>query len=182
MTILPLTTAKSNLEQLLTPAVPFHFTDHNIGETLQLCKDMVESLYHYNGLGISANQLGLPWSIFAMRGDPEDFVLFNPRIVHMSPEQDIMEEGCLSWPGLQVKMKRAIEIRLRFSGPDNNVISTTFKNITSRVVQHEMLHLQGKMWFDGCSRLHLEPALRRALNKGYDYSNMGLLKHVKKAS
>jgi len=140
---------------------------------------MVESLYHYNGLGISANQLGMEWAIFAMRGDPEDFVVFNPRIVYESPEQDIMEEGCLSWPELRVKMKRSKEIRVRFSGPDDKTVSMTFRNLTSRVVQHEVLHLRGQQWFQGCSRLQLEPAIRRAKNKGYDYSGMGLLRYAK---
>jgi peptide deformylase len=140
---------------------------------------MVESLYHYNGLGISANQLGMSDAIFAMRGDPEDFVIFNPRIVYYSPEQDIMEEGCLSWPELRVKMKRSKEIRVRFSGPDDKTVSMTFRNLTARVIQHEKLHLEGKQWFEGCSRLQLEPAIRRAKNKGYDYTGMGLLKYAK---
>jgi peptide deformylase len=137
-------------------------------------------LYNYNGIGISANQLGMHWSIFVMRGDPEAFVCFNPRVVYYSPEQEIMEEGCLSWPELRVKMKRAKEIRMRFSGPDGQIHSHTFRNITARCVQHEMQHLAGKQWFGGCSRLLLEPAIRRAKNSGYDYSDMGLLKYAKK--
>lgn len=182
MTIFPLTTAKTNLDLLLQPAKPYLFNEHKVEDTHQLCKDMVESLYHYNGLGISGNQLGLSWNVFAMRGDPEDYVIFNPRVVHFSPEQDIMSEGCLSWPGLHVKMKRSKEIRVRFSGPDNNTVSMTFKGITARVIQHEVNHLQGKMWFDGCSRLQLEPAIRRARNEGFDYSDMGLMRYAKKNS
>ena len=114
-----------------------------------------------------------------MRGDPEDFVLFNPRIVYLSPEQDIMEEGCLSFPELKVKMKRSKEIRMRFASPHGEIMSHTFKNITARVVQHEMQHLEGKQWFEGCSRLQLEPAIRRAKNKGHDYSAMRLMKNAK---
>ena len=179
MTILPLTTAKSNLNQLLTPTNHFVFREHSPDEIVALCKDMIESLYHYNGLGISANQLGIQHSIFAMRGDPEDFVLFNPRIVYHSPDLEVMDEGCLSWPELRVKMKRAKEIRMRFANPHGEMMSHTFKNITARVVQHEMQHLAGLQWFEGCSRLQLEPAIRRAKNKGFDYSGMGLMKHAK---
>ena len=164
---------------LTKPTVPYVFADHFTEETEILAKDIVEALYKNNGLGISANQLGLPWSIFAFKGDKEDYVVFNPRVVSLTGRVIKMDEGCLSFPNLIVPIKRFEEVRIRFSGPNNEVTSKTFKGITSRVVQHEIFHLEGRMWFEGCNKLHLERAMR-ASRKTFDYASLGLMKYAKK--
>ena len=177
---LELVTAFTNLEALKTPTIPYVFSDHKPEDTAQLCKDMVEALYKYDGLGISANQLGLPWSIFAIRSEePEKAVIFNPHIAMPGEEIVKLEEACLSFPRLVVPIKRAKVIRVRFASATGETDSHTFTGMTARVFAHEMDHLAGRMFFEGCSRFHLERAIRQAKNKGYDYSAMGLMKYAK---
>jgi peptide deformylase len=178
---LKLNTAFDNFEALRTPCKPFVFADHSDDEIIQITEDLVENMFKYNGLGISANQLGLPWSVFAIRGYTENFVCFNPRIVFSGDLITSLDESCLSFPHLIIKMKRPNEIRFRFQGPNGEMVSKTFQGLTARVVQHEINHLRGEMWFGGCSRINLDRALRQAKNKKHDYSQFGLMSYAKKS-
>jgi peptide deformylase len=172
--------SKGGLTALTTPTTPYNFAEHSQDETNQLAKDMVDAMYHYGGIGISANQLGMPWSIFAMRGMPEDFVCFNPRIAMPSNEIVKLEEACLSFPGLVLPLERPKHGRVRFAGPNGEVGSHTFTGMTYRVFQHEMCHLEGRMFFEGVSRINLERSIRQAKNKGSDYTALGFMKYAKK--
>lgn len=180
MTILPLVKAFDGLKGLTTPTERYIFQEHGFEKTEQLAKDMIESLYHYNGLGISGNQLGLPWSVFAMRGDPKDFICFNPFLAMPSTEQVELEEGCLSFPGMIFDVTRPRSIRIRFADIHGVVDTFQFTNLTARVILHEMDHLQGKIFFEGTSRPTLERKLRQAKKRGFDYSSIGLMKYAGK--
>ena len=175
-----LNTSKDNLELLLTPAKEYVFADYTTEETKQLAADLIQTLYKYQGLGIAGNQAGLPWSVFAFRGTDSDYAVFNPKIVMVGKETDKLEEACLSWPGLIVPIERHKQIQVRVSDYNGTTDTLTFTGLTARVFQHEMCHLQGKHWFEGCSRFHLQRAIKNAKNKGFDYSAMGLLKYAKK--
>lgn len=180
MTVLPLSTAFNNFQGLITPCEPFSFENRSPEDVAEMAKNMVESLYHYNGLGISGNQLGLPWRIFAMRGPEEDFVCFNPKIVMPSTERIKMEEGCLSFPGMIVKIERPRHVRVRFTDFRGQTNTFVYANLTARIIQHEIDHLDGKLFFEGISRPTLERIIRQAKNKGFDYTSMGLMKYAKK--
>lgn len=168
------------LEKLKTPTKPFLFQDHTKEEAKQIAEDMVEAMYRLNGLGISANQLGLPWSIFAMRGQDFDLVCFNPSIAMPSTETIKLEEGCLSWPGLILNINRWRHLRVRFSDYEGYTETFEYTGMTARVFQHELEHLAGEVFFDGVSRFHLERAVKNARNKGFDYSPLGIMKHARK--
>ncbi len=181
MTILPLVTAlNGGLSALTTPTGKYNFTNHTQEETNQLSKDMIESMYHYNGLGISANQLGLPWSVFALRGVEADFICFNPRLVMPSTEEVELEEACLSFPGLAFKIKRPRHIRLRFTDAQGQMDTFNWANLTARIVLHEFDHLIGKVFFAGIPRPSLERVIRQAKKRGFDYTGLGLMKYAGK--
>jgi peptide deformylase len=118
-------------------------------------------MYDCNGIGLAANQVGVPYRIFAMRGAPENFVCFNPRIVQPSAEQISLEEGCLSFPGLVVKVKRPRHVRVRFTTPNGDTRTETFIGMSARIFQHEMDHLEGRLYFNQVSRYHREAALKK---------------------
>lgn len=167
----------NNEEFLTTPVPEFDFQNAPI-EPAELATNLVATMYSRNGYGLAANQCGLPYRCFAMIGPQEDFVIFNPRIVYRDPKEDNLEEGCLSFPGLIIKVPRSTSIRVRFQGPNGETFSRTFNGMTARVVQHEVNHLDGKMFFAGVSRLRLQRAIKEAKNRKYDYSNRGLLKYI----
>ena len=181
MIVLPLTTALTDLKSLTTPTVPYKFEDHTPEETEQLAKDMIESMYHYEGLGISANQLGLPWRVFAIRGPDSDFICFNPFVAYVSEEKVSFDEACLSFPGMVFDIERPQHIRIRFADHHREVDTFKWSNLTARIVLHELDHLNGKIYFEGVSRITLEQKIRKAKRRGFDYTGK-LMKYAKKAT
>lgn len=130
-------------------------------DPIELAKDMVKFLYDNNSLGLSANQVGLPYRVFCMRGVPENFVCYNPRIVTFSEDQVLLEENCLTYNGLCVKIKRPQHVRVRFTLPNGETMTKQFTGMTARVFQHEMEHMDGKIFYHSANLVHREQALRR---------------------
>lgn len=118
-------------------------------------------MYESNGIGLAANQIGVPYRIFAMRGAPENFVCFNPKIVQPSEMVVTLEEGCLTYPGLLVKIKRPQHIRVRFTKPDGDTITKQFTGMTARIFQHEIDHLDGIIYYNKANRVHRDKALEK---------------------
>ena len=163
-------------EGLLTPTKEWDFgikEDHN---PIEFAHELSKQCLTLNGVGIAANQIGVNKSVFAVKSNPM-IVCYNPRIVHKSKETIVLDEGCLSLPGFVCKIRRSRTIRVRYTEPNGNVVTKTFDGMTARVFQHEMMHLEGKYFFEGASRLKIEQGLKKALKAGYDYSQLGLMKH-----
>ena len=137
----------------------FDFEDPQT-DPVQLAIDMVEFMREKKGLGLAANQVGLNFRMFAMEGEPAR-VCFNPKIVSQSDEQVLLEEGCLSFPGLVVKVKRSRHCRIRFTGPNGEVYTEQFTGMTARVIQHEVEHLDGMLFFDKANRYHRDAAFKK---------------------
>lgn len=133
-------------------------------DLVEYSKELVKFMYDNNSYGLSANQVGDPYRIFAMRGHPENFVCINPRIVDVSNETIVLEEGCLTFPGLIVKVKRPRHIRVRFHTPNGDTKTEKFTGMSARVFQHEMDHLDGILYFNRASRYHRDMAMRKWRN------------------
>lgn len=158
MTILTL--VKNDIPALTKPCLDYDFEDKSLDPS-QIAHDLVDTMNEHNGLGLAANQVGLPYRIFVMRGDPLAYACFNPKIVMFGKEEIILEESCLSFPGLIVKIKRPRHLRMRFQGPDGEVRTHEFTGMTARIVQHEMDHLNGKLFYNNASRYHRDQAMRK---------------------
>ena len=117
-------------------------------DPIEFSKDLVKFMHDSNAIGLAANQVGMGYRVFAMRGQPENFVCFNPRIVQYSNETVLLEEGCLSYPKLIVKVKRPQHIRCRFQTPNGETLTKQFTGMTARVFQHEFDHLNGIIYVD----------------------------------
>lgn len=153
---------------LLVPCQSFDFTAPPF-EPIEFAKDLMKTMYDHRGLGLAANQIGIPYRIFAMRGEPENFVMYNPRIVDVGEEVIDLEEGCLSYPNLFMKIARPKNIKVRFATPNGDVRTQVFTGMTARVVQHEMCHLDGRVFWDGVNRTIFERARKKAkLNVTYN--------------
>ena len=151
---------KHNDPILITQCQPFNFQEPPF-DPIEFSNELVKAMYEWNGLGLAANQVGVPYRVFAMRGQPQNFVCFNPRIVLPSSEQIILDEGCLSFPGLVVKVKRPRHIRVRFDTPNGDTRTETFIGMSARVFQHELDHLNGLLYFNKANRYHKEIALKK---------------------
>jgi len=135
----------------------FDFSNPPI-DPLELSVNLAETMLAENGIGLAANQCGLPYRVFVLLAD-EIIPCFNPVIVDQSTEMILLEEGCLSYPGLSVKVKRPKKIKVRFAEPNGNVVTKVFDGITSRAFQHELSHLNGIVHLNEASYIHRKQAL-----------------------
>ena len=111
-----------------------------------LSKILIDNMIHHNGIGISANQIGIWERAFAMIRDLEHqevMVCFNPRIIKSYTEEVEMEEGCLSYPELFLKIKRPDKIVVKYEDEDKKTHKIKLEGLASRVFQHEYDHMEG---------------------------------------
>ena len=111
-----------------------------------LSRVLIDNMIHHNGVGISANQIGIWERAFAMVRDIENnevIVCFNPRIVKSYSEEVEMEEGCLSYPELFLKIKRPDKIVVKYEDEDKKTHKLMLQGLASRVFQHEYDHMEG---------------------------------------
>lgn len=136
---------------------PFDFLNPPMNP-VELANDLIETMNHHNGMGLSANQVGLPYRVFVMRSAPEAIVCFNPRLIDTSSENVQLEEGCLSYPHLFVPIKRPKLIKVRYTSYDGTTTTKKFDGMTSRCFQHELDHLNGTIFTKRANLYHLEKA------------------------
>ena len=111
-----------------------------------LSRVLVDNMIHHQGIGISANQIGIWERAFAMVRDLENnevMVCFNPRIIKSYSEEVEMEEGCLSYPELFLKIKRPDKIVVKYEDEDKKTHKIKLQGLASRVFQHEYDHMEG---------------------------------------
>ena len=148
---------------LTTPCEEFDFNNPP-GDPSELSLGLMQLMNQYQAIGLSANQVSIPFRVFAMKGYPENFVCFNPKIVNFSEEKDLLEEACLSFPGVNVKIKRSRSIRVRFQTPSGELVTTNFDGLTARTFQHEIDHLDGVLFFNRANKYHREKGLKGFYN------------------
>lgn len=116
------------------------------GKVVKLAHDMLETMYEAPGLGLAAPQIGVGKRLFVYDLDPDErtspHVLVNPRIVESDGEWTY-EEGCLSIPGLSFEIVRPKVVHLVGLDLDGNEVSVEADELTARLFQHELDHLDG---------------------------------------
>jgi len=144
-------------DSILKEVMPAFDFRNPVVDPLQLYTDLAETMRDNEGMGLSANQIGVRTRAFVMRGE-EILGIFNPRVVDESSEMVTLEEGCLSYPNLFVKIKRPKSIKVRFTTPDGETSTKTFTGMTARVFLHELDHLDGVVHTSRANRFHLDQA------------------------
>ncbi len=150
--------------RLRTRAVPVDAVDDGIR---QLAADMLETMYEAPGIGLAATQVNVHKRLLVAdvsedRSDPH--VLINPEIVEKDGVE-VMEEGCLSVPGFFEKVERADRIKVRALGLDGEPFEMEADGLLAVCIQHEMDHLEGKLFVDYLSQLKRQ-RIRKKLEKG----------------
>ena len=127
----------------------------------KLEKQLLENMIHHRGYGLSANQIGIPVTVFAMMVDSDPLVVFNPEIIEWSEQTTYVKEGCLSYPGLFIAIERAYGISTRFQLSEGEEQSGNFIELSARVFQHESEHMDGELFIDNVSGFKLKSAMRK---------------------
>ena len=138
----------------------FNFNDPQVPPE-QLATNLAETMMLESGIGLAAPQVGMNLSVFVI-GDPTNkesiIAMFNPKIVDTFGEMVYYIEGCLSFPGLYVKIKRPSGIRIRFTDMNGETTTTKYSGMTARSIQHEYDHLDGILFQRRANRIHLAKA------------------------
>tara|TARA_B100000886_G_C20291698_1_gene435707 strand:- start:114 stop:554 length:441 start_codon:yes stop_codon:yes gene_type:complete len=111
-----------------------------------LKKTLIDNMYHHNGVGLSANQIGINERAFVMIRDleyNEIMTCFNPKIVKQSPKSVIMEEGCLSFPDVILDVKRSESIVVKYEDENKQTHKVKLDGFAARVFLHEFDHMEG---------------------------------------
>lgn len=133
-------------------------------DPVELFERLKATMIEQRGVGLSANQCGINLSVFVI-GFPtrpnEIIPVFNPKIMSYSDELTAEEEGCLSYPGMYLQVKRPESIRARFSNYEGKTITKNMSEFTAKVFQHEYDHMVGINFLSRASSVHVERARRQ---------------------
>jgi len=155
-------------DALVKTSTPWDFAVD--GDAEQLEKSMCEFMIAAGGIGLAANQIGLTKRVFVMGsnnipGFPAPFALFNPRIIESSKEIVLDQEGCLSYPGLYLKIKRPSWVVAAYQDCKGTVREIKIDGYLSKCFQHELDHLDGVCFVDKVSQLKLNLAMKKLRKK-----------------
>jgi peptide deformylase len=148
---------------LREPAAEVEGVDEEVRE---LVEDMLQTMYHAQGIGLAAPQVGVSRRVIVVdlgEADEEGVgavALINPRVVEASRKKEKAPEGCLSIPGMEEVVERPASAVVEGLGPDGELVSMEVSGLLSRALQHEIDHLDGVLFIDRVS-----PLKRRMLMK-----------------
>ena len=110
-----------------------------------LAYSMIETMYHADGVGLSAVQIGILKQIIVVDNFGKPIVMINPLITEVSNETIEMEEGCLSCPGIFKSISRPEKINVKYRDLKGKPHFEIYDGLTARIIQHEILHLYGEL-------------------------------------
>ena len=159
------TTGNKTEEKFLrTKTKDFDPTSISVAELRDLLKKMRSLMIKAKGIGLSANQVGLPHRFFIAQleghdGKPKFYAVFNPKIKKISKETSKMEEGCLSIPETLGLVERPIEVEIEAQDSKGKKVKMRAWGLLARVFQHEMDHLDGVLFTDKATDIRHEKYL-----------------------
>jgi len=141
--------------------------DEGFKDRKELTDKMYELMKKYGGIGLSANQVGLPFNMFVIGDHPNlengmKLTCFNPMIISKSEEEVVMEEGCLTFPFLFLKITRPRKVVVKYTDENNELKEGQLDGMMSRVFQHEYEHMLGRTFTEHASKLKLDRAYKKA--------------------
>ncbi|MBO9466866.1 peptide deformylase [Tropicibacter sp. R15_0] len=131
-----------------------------------LADDMLETMYDAPGIGLAAPQIGVLHRLIVLdcvkedEGPARPLVMFNPEIVASSDELNVYEEGCLSIPDQYAEVTRPKQVQVNWLDRDGKEHSEEFDGLWATCVQHEIDHLNGKLFID-----YLKPLKRQMITR-----------------
>jgi peptide deformylase len=151
--------------------------DEDVKNRQELSDAMFETMKKYGGIGLSANQVGLPFNMFVLGDHPEvekglKMTCFNPIIISSSVEEETMKEGCLTFPFVFLNITRPRKVVVKYEDENGDLKEGSLDGMISRVFQHEYDHMLGKTFVDGISKMKLDMAYKKAEKQMNRYRKM----------
>jgi peptide deformylase len=129
----------------------------------KLIEELLNAMVKYEGMGLSACQIGIDLKVFVMRFNNDAIACFNPRITYYSNETTYMREGCLTYPGLFFPVIRSQGINATYSNKEGDEMSGSFIDISAKVFQHEYDHMIGKVYLEYASDYMIRNARKKQI-------------------
>ena len=150
----------------IAPFVDEMLKDEGFENRKELAEAMNFAMEKYQGIGLSANQVGLPFNMFVVGGHPQiekgmRLSCFNPMIIEASEETIMMKEGCLTYPFLFLNIKRPRKVTLKYTDEDGALKEAKLDGMMSRIVQHEYDHMLGRNFTERVSKFKLKRAMEK---------------------
>jgi len=152
------------LHQPATAVTDTQLTDY-VNQLKPIASLLIETIIDKNALGISACQLGVDMAMFAMLVDDQMRICINPQIVAASFTMELMQEGCLSFPNLLLKVRRPSGVMVRYHNLEGQEITEKLEGLAARVWLHEYDHVNGVCFTDRVGKLSLNMAKKRLAKK-----------------
>ena len=134
----------------------------------EIKNNLIETMQAYEGIGLSANQIGVLERVFIMYDastldsiDKKVIVCFNPKVISESVNTVMIEEGCLSYPGLWIKVTRPESIGVEYEDENGKVTRDNLNGLQCRIFQHEYDHMEGSDFTKKVSKLKLDMAIKK---------------------
>ena len=158
----------------IAPFVDDTLKEAGFKDRVELSKVMYDTMAKYGGIGLSANQVGLPFRMFIMGGHPQIDngrvrSVFNPLINDVSKETVMMKEGCLSFPFLFLSITRPKWCHVKYTDQHGKDVEEVLHGMNARIFQHENEHMNGYVFTDLVSKMKLDRAkeARKKMLKKY---------------
>ena len=129
-------------------------------EIKKIVRDMAETMYAENGIGLAAPQVGISKRIFVVDVDEELITVINPEI-SVSGEKEIMEEGCLCLPKVSVEIERLSNAQVKGLDIEGKEILIEAGDLLARALQHETDHLNGRLIIDHLSKVKRDMVVKK---------------------
>ena len=142
--------------------IPMRYRDLELFE-----HDMIHLMIYSKGLGLAANQIGITKRFFAIGHESFDVfkkpaIIYNPVLVNAEEEQELGQEGCLSFPGVWVQVNRSRAVMVRYQNNKGEFLLSRLEGLEARCFQHELDHLDGITFNKRVSKLKWDMAQQKA--------------------
>ena len=158
--------------------------EHDFKDRKELSEEMFKSMARYGGIGLSANQVGLPFNMFVLGNHLSlenglKMACFNPMIVSTSEETIMMKEGCLTYPFLFLSIKRPRKCVVKYTDENGDLKEGNLDGMISRIFQHEYEHMLGRNFTEHVSKFKLKRAEEKAKKQFKIWQKQMELRHGK---
>ena len=168
--------------RVLTAIAPFNddmLKEEGFKDRKELSEKMFDAMKKYGGIGLSSNQVGLPFNMFVLGDHPQlenglKMTCFNPIIVNSSEETVVMKEGCLTFPFVFLSITRPRKVTVKYEDENGDLKEGHLDGMISRVFQHEYDHMLGRVFTEYASKMKLDMAYKKAekeMNRYRKYQN-----------
>ena len=167
-----------NSDSEILRKVPDSFDFNGDIEAEMLSNMMIDRMRELGGVGLSANQVGLDIKMFVMGLEENTYAIFNPEIISVSEESVSLDEGCLSFPGMYVKVSRPVSVKVKFQNKKGEVREESLSGLTARIFLHEYDHMMGITFKEKVSKIKWDLAYNRMVKRTKKMIRRGVQKKL----